>query len=100
MKKSLKCTLAIALTLVMTLGIGVPAFAAAAPAAAVAAAPAAVQEETTRDRALTFAILLIPYIGPFVAFFMSSDRMAMLPTFLVTLFVPIAGALLYLFGVI
>ena len=100
MKKSLKCTLAIALTIVMTFGIGVPAFAAAAPAPALAAAPAAQQGETTNDRALTFAILLIPYIGPFIAFFMSNDRPAMLPTFLVTLFVPIVGALLYLFGVI
>ena len=98
MKKSIRRTLAIALTLVMAVGIGVPAFAAAAPTAAVPVAAA--QEETTRDRALTFAILLVPYIGPFIAFFMAGDRTEMLPTFLVTLFAPILGPLLYLFGVI
>jgi len=97
MKKSIRRTLAIALTILMTFGIGVPAFAAPALAPA-AAAPA--PAETTGDRALTFAILLVPYIGPFIALFMANDRGAILPTFLVTLFVPILGALLYLFGVI
>jgi len=92
MKKKIKCTLAIALTILMTFGIGIPAFAAPAPAPA--------QGETTGDRALTFAILLIPYIGPFVALFMANHGGRPLPAFIVTLLVPILGALLYLFGII
>jgi hypothetical protein len=98
MKKSIKRTLAIALALLLTIGIGIPAFAAPATTAKAAAPAAPAKKE--RSRTLTFAILLIPYIGPFIAYFTASDRSAMLPPFIVTLFTPILGALLYLFGVL
>ena len=98
MKKSIKRILAIALTIGMIIGVGIPAFAAAAPNNTTAVA-AASTKESTRDRALRFAVLLIPILGPFIFLFMNSPG-SKLPTFIVTLVAPLLGPLLFLFGVI
>jgi len=98
MKKSIKRILAIALTMGMLIGVGVPALAVAEPNDAPVVAAAATQE-TTRDRALRFAVLLIPVLGPFIYLFMDSSG-SKLPTFIVSLVAPLLGPLLFLFGIL
>lgn len=95
MKKSIRRILAIALAMGLLLGIGIPAFAAPAEKTVAAAA----KQETTRDRAWRFAVLLIPILGPFIFLFMKSPG-SKVPTFIVSLVSPLIGPLLFLFGVI
>ena len=101
MKKTTKRILAFTLAFMMAFGIGgVPAMATAAPTPAYAEIAAASVSDTMSDRAVTFVIMLIPIVGPFIAFFMSDNSMSILLAFIISLFVPIVGPLLYLVGVI
>jgi|GEM_PF-6591360 len=99
MKKSIKRILAIALTIGMIIGVGIPALAVAEPNDVTPVVAAATTQETTRDRALRFAVLLIPIIGPFIYLFMDNSG-SKLPTFIVSLVAPLLGPLLFLFGIL
>ena len=98
MKKSMKRTLALVLAIMMTLGFGVTSFAAAAPAVAVEAEAIAPHSADEENRILLGAVMLIPFIGPLIALFLANDMTAILPAFIVSMFFPLLGPLLYMVG--